>query len=42
MPPGNSRGVLLSAWLPNFAQFLPSCTNIEISFVVPASELYRG
>jgi hypothetical protein len=41
-PPGNLRSVVLSAWLPYYAQFLPSCTDIEISFVVPASALYRG
>jgi hypothetical protein len=41
-PPGNSRSVLLSAWLSGFGHFLPSCTAIEISFVVPSSDLYHG
>jgi hypothetical protein len=41
-PPGNSRSVLLSAWLPAYAHFLPSCTDIEVSFVVSASALYHG
>ena len=40
--PGASRSVLLSAWLPFYNQFLPSCTAVEVSFVVPASALYHG
>jgi hypothetical protein len=34
-PPGNFRSVELSAWLPYLDGYLPSCTRIEISFVVP-------
>src|SRR5205085_4003105 len=41
-PPGNSRSVLLSAWLSTYAHFLPSCTDIEVSYVVAAADLYHG
>jgi hypothetical protein len=41
-PPGNSRSVLLSAWLSGYGHFLPACSAIEISFVVAASDLYHG
>jgi Protein of unknown function (DUF4232) len=41
-PPGNSRSVLVSAWLPAYAQYLPACTRIEVSMVVPASAVYHG
>ena len=41
-PPGNARSVVVSAWLPYYGQFLPSCTAIEVSMVVAASELFGG
>jgi hypothetical protein len=36
-PPGNSRAVLLSAWFPPLARYLPSCAGIEVSMVVRPS-----
>jgi hypothetical protein len=41
-PPGSSRSVLLSAWLPYLDAYLPACGPIEVSMVVPASALYHG
>jgi Protein of unknown function (DUF4232) len=38
-PPGNRTSVLLSAWIAYYAQNLPSCTRIEVSMVVPASDM---
>jgi len=40
--PGSSRSVLLSAWLSSYGHYLPACTRIEVSMVVPASDLYHG
>lgn len=37
-PPGSAMSAVISAWLGNgFAHFLPSCTGIYLSMVVPAS-----
>lgn len=36
-PPGNQQSVQLSAWIPYANAFLPSCTPIEVTMVVPAS-----
>jgi Protein of unknown function (DUF4232) len=41
-PPGGSRSVVLTAWLPALAQLMPNCGDIEVSMVVPASALYHG
>jgi hypothetical protein len=41
-PPGSTTSVQLSAWLPYLDAYLPACTDIEVSMVVPASDLYRG
>ncbi len=41
-PPGNTRSVLISAWLPYYNQYLPACTSIDVSMVVPAGALYHG
>jgi len=41
-PPGNSRSVLVSAWLRSYGHYLPACTRIEVSMIVPASTLHRG
>lgn len=38
-PPGNSRGVVLSAWLPRLDAYLPACSRIRVTMVVPASDL---
>jgi Protein of unknown function (DUF4232) len=41
-PPGGTESVRLSAWLPGLDAYLPACAGIRVSFVVPASDLYRG
>jgi Protein of unknown function (DUF4232) len=38
-PPGNTASVLVSAWIAYYAQNLPSCSRIEVSMVVPASDM---
>lgn len=38
-PPGNATSVLIPAWIAYYGQNLPSCTAIEVSMVVPASDL---
>ena len=40
-PPGSSQSVVLSAWLPALDAYLPACSRITVTLVVPASEL-RG
>ena len=34
-PPGNAHSVVLSAWLPWLNAYLPGCTRIDVSMVVP-------
>jgi len=38
-PPGNSASVLLRAWIAYLGHDLPSCTRIEVSTLVPASDM---
>lgn len=38
-PPGNTEPVSLSAWNPGDNQYLPNCAGIEVTMVVPASDL---
>lgn len=38
-PPGSTRTTAISAWIPNFDAYLPACTPIRISPVIPASDL---
>ena len=38
-PPGSTRATAISAWIPNFDAYLPACTPIGISPVIPASDL---
>jgi len=38
-PPGSTRATAISAWIPNFDAYLPACTPIRISPVIPASDL---
>jgi Protein of unknown function (DUF4232) len=38
-PPGNTASALVRAWIAWYGQYLPSCTGIEVSMVVPASDL---
>jgi Protein of unknown function (DUF4232) len=40
-PPANSRSAVLSAWLPALDAYLPACTRLNITMVVPRSDL-RG
>jgi hypothetical protein len=41
-PPGNRRAVVISAWLrPYVRGYLPACTRIWISPVVPASDVSK-
>ncbi len=41
-PPGSSRSVVLAAWLSGLAAYLPACSPIRVTTVVPAAYLYRG
>jgi hypothetical protein len=41
-PPKNVRRVRLSAWLAGLNAYLPACTPIDLTFVVPSSKLYHG
>jgi len=38
-PPGNASSALVPAWIAYYAHRLPSCTRIEVSMVVPASDM---
>ena len=40
-PPANTASVVVPAWIAWYAQNLPSCTGIEVSMVVPASDMPR-
>jgi hypothetical protein len=37
--PGSTHVTAVSAWIPNFGAYLPACTPIQISPVIPASDL---
>lgn len=41
-PPRGDRSVLVSSWLPSLDAYLPACSQIVVTMVVPASALYRG
>ena len=38
-PPGSAHATAISAWIPNFGAYLPACSPIQISPVIPASDL---
>jgi len=38
-PPGSSRSVVLSAWLPSLDAYMPSCSRIKVTMVVRAAAL---
>ena len=38
-PPGNTTSVEISSWIAYYGRELPSCTNIEVSMIVPASDM---
>jgi hypothetical protein len=40
-PPGNAANVEISSWLAYYGRELPSCTGIEVSMVVPTSDMPR-
>ena len=40
--PGGTRSVLLSAWFKSLGWWLPACTDVWVSMVVPAASLYTG
>ncbi|HEY2314119.1 MAG TPA: DUF4232 domain-containing protein [Streptosporangiaceae bacterium] len=39
IPPGSAHITVVSAWIPYFDAYLPACTPIQISPVIPASTL---
>lgn len=41
-PPGDSQSVSISAWIPYLGRFLPSCSKIILSPVLPSADLYKG
>ena len=40
--PGGTRSVLLSTWFKSLGWWLPACTDVWVSMVVPAASLYKG
>jgi len=38
-PPGSTHHTAVPAWIPNFDAYLPACTRIQVSPVIPASDL---
>src|SRR5438067_2789551 len=34
-PPGNAQSVALPAWIPYLHQYLPACTHVFVSMIVP-------
>jgi hypothetical protein len=38
-PPGNAASAMVPAWIAWYGQDLPSCMGIEVSMVVPASDM---
>jgi hypothetical protein len=41
-PPGNTKSVLLSAWVQYLGAYLPDCSTIWVSPVVPPTYLQKG
>ena len=41
-PPGNTQSVLLSAWVPYLGAYLPNCSTIWVSPVVPPGYLQKS
>lgn len=39
-PPGNSRGVDLSAWFPSLGRYMPKCGPLHVTPVVPEASIY--
>jgi hypothetical protein len=40
-PPGNSEAATIRAWVPYYDNYLPACTPIWVSEVVPFQDLYQ-
>jgi hypothetical protein len=40
--PGTTENVAISAWIPYLDHFLPSCSQIRLSPVLPSADLYKG
>jgi Domain of unknown function (DUF4232) len=40
-PPGNYKAVTIRAWIPYDNHYLPSCTQVWVSEVVPFGDLYQ-
>jgi Protein of unknown function (DUF4232) len=38
-PPGSTHATAIPAWIPNFDTYLPACTLIQVSPVIPASDV---
>jgi Protein of unknown function (DUF4232) len=38
-PPGSSQGIVISAWLPGLDAYLPACTQVYVTPVVPSADL---
>jgi Protein of unknown function (DUF4232) len=41
-PPNDTRSVRVSAWITGLGAYLPRCTGIYLSVVVPSADLYHG
>ena len=41
-PPNTTRSVQVSAWITGLDAYLPRCTGIYLSMVVPSADLYHG
>jgi hypothetical protein len=41
-PPGSTESVAISAWIWYLGRFLPSCSQIRLSPVLPSTDLYKG
>jgi hypothetical protein len=41
-PPENTQGVTISAWIPYLGRFLPACSPIRLSPLLPPRSLYKG
>lgn len=40
--PGTIRNAAVSAWIPDLDHFLPSCSQIRLSPVLPSADVYQG
>ena len=40
--PGGTKSTLLSTWFKSLGWWLPACTDVWVSMVVPAADLHKG